>query len=136
MTASEDYLFVYGTLRSESYSDPHRQFIAPHFSLLSRATMPGKLYAIVDYPGLLPAEDVLDIVIGEVYSFTGGEEALAALDDYEGCGRQSPEPHLYTRQREKAWLKDGTIVEAWAYFYNFPVSETMLIHCGDFLDPF
>ena len=130
-----DYLFVYGTLRSDSYSDSYRQFIAPHFSLVSKATIAGRLYAIVDYPGLLPAEEATDIVVGELYAFTGDEELLLAIDDYEGCAPHSPKPHLYTRVREKVWLRDGATVEAWVYFYNFPVSDTMLIRSGDFLDP-
>ena len=130
-----DYLFVYGTLRSDSYSGHYRQYIAPHFSLVSRATMAGRLYSIIDYPGLLPAEDAIDIVVGEVHAFTGGEAALAAVDDYEGCAAHSPQPHLYTRKRATAHLRDGSTVQAWVYFYNFPVSETMLIASGDFLNP-
>lgn len=136
MNKPSGYLFVYGTLRSDSYSEFHRRLVAPHFSLVSRATMPGRLYAIVDYPGLLPAEEATDLVIGEVYAFEGGEESLVDIDEYEGCGDHSPRPHLYTRRQERAWLRDGSIVDAWAYFYNFPVSETMLIRSGDFLDPF
>ena len=134
MSETIDYLFVYGTLRSDSYSDHHRQLIAPHFSLVSRATMPGRLYSIIDYPGMLPAEEATDIVVGEVYAFKGDEEYLHGLDDYEGCAAHSPRPHLYTRKRETAYLRDGTTVEAWVYIYNYPVSDTMLITSGDFLD--
>lgn len=135
MTKTTDYLFVYGTLRSDSYSDSYRQFIAPHFELVSRATTAGRLYAIVDYPGLLPAEEAMDIVVGEVYAFTGGEEKLLAIDEYEGCAPHSPRPHLYTRTRTKVYLKGDHTLDAWTYFYNFPVSDTMLIRSGDFLDP-
>ncbi len=135
-TGATDYLFVYGTLRSDSYSDSHRQFIAPHFELVGRATIAGRLYAIVDYPGLLPAEEATDLVIGEVYAFTGGEEKLLEVDDYEGCAPHSPKPHLYTRTRINAHLKGDEIIEAWVYLYNYPVSDTMLIRSGDFMDPF
>jgi len=135
MSATSDYLFVYGTLRSDSYSESYRQFIAPHFSLVSRATIAGKLYAIVDYPGLLPAETATDIVVGEVHAVEGGEEKLLEIDEYEGCAPHSPTPHLYTRKREKAFLRDNTTVDAWVYFYNFAVSDNMLIRSGDFLDP-
>jgi gamma-glutamylcyclotransferase (GGCT)/AIG2-like uncharacterized protein YtfP len=135
-TGETDFLFVYGTLRSDSYSDSYRQFIAPNFELVGRATIAGRLYAIVDYPGLLPAEGPNDLVIGEVYAFTGGEEKLLQLDDYEGCAPHSPKPHLYTRTRINAHLKDDEIIEAWVYFYNFPVSDNMLILSGDFMDPF
>ena len=134
MQDKPDYLFVYGTLRSDSHSDSYRQYIAPHFTLVSRATMAGRLYSIIDYPGLLPAEEATDLVIGEVYAFKGDAAHLADIDDYEGCAPHSPQPHLYTRKREKAWLRDGSIVDAWVYFYNYPVSESMLISSGDFLD--
>lgn len=134
MSGNTDYLFVYGTLRSDSYSDSYRQLIAPDFTLVSRATISGRLYAIVDYPGLLPAEEATDLVIGEVHAFEGGDSILSTIDDFEGCANHSPKPHLYTRTREKVFLQDNTVVEAWVYFYNFPVSETMLISSGDFLD--
>ena len=136
MSESLDYLFVYGTLRSDAYSDPHRQLISPHFTLVSRATMAGRLYAIVDYPGLVEAKEATDIVVGEVYSYPANADVLTLIDDYEGCGASSPEPHLYTRLRRKAHLRDGTVVDAWVYQYNFAVHDSMLIRSGDFLDPF
>jgi len=136
MDENIDYLFVYGTLRSDTYSDSHRQLIAPHFSLVSRATMEGRLYVIIDYPGLVASEQDIDLVIGEVYAFEGDESDLADIDDFEGCAPHSPAPHLYCRSREKAHLKDGKIVDAWVYRYNFPVNENMLIRSGNFLDPF
>ena len=136
MTENIDYLFVYGTLRSDTYSDSHRQLIAPHFSLVSRATMAGRLYSIIDYPGLVAAQENIDLVIGEVYAFNGDESHLAGIDDFEGCAAHSPTPHLYSRSRQQAHIKDGSIVEAWVYRYNFPVNENMLIRSGNFLDPF
>ncbi|MBT5484334.1 MAG: gamma-glutamylcyclotransferase [Gammaproteobacteria bacterium] len=135
MPDSVDYLFVYGTLRSDTYSDSYRQLIAPEFTLISRATIPGKLYLIADYPGLLPAEKPTDLVVGEVYSFTGSELQLADIDDYEGCGVNSQQPHLYRRIKESVALQDGTTISAWTYFYNFSINENMLIRSGDFLDP-
>ncbi|MFT5320245.1 MAG: gamma-glutamylcyclotransferase (GGCT)/AIG2-like uncharacterized protein YtfP [Pseudohongiellaceae bacterium] len=136
MTDSIDYLFVYGTLRSDSHSDSYRQFIAPDFTLVSRATIAGRLYVIADYPGLLLAEKPTDLVVGEVYSFNGGESQLANIDEYEGCAAHSQLPHLYTRMQKAVSLRDDSQVAAWVYFYNFPVSDTMLIRSGDFLDPF
>ena len=136
MSESLDYLFVYGTLRSDSYSDSHRQYIEPNFTLVSRATMPGRLFVIADYPGLLLPEAVSDLVVGEVYSFTGGEAQLTTIDKYEGCALHSPEPHLFRRSQETVSFRDDSTVSAWVYFYNFLVSDTMLIRSGDFLDPF
>jgi len=135
MSDSQDYLFVYGTLRSDALSDSHQQLITTDFSLVSPATMRGKLYAIVDYPGMVEAQEATDIVIGEVYSFDKGHNALALIDDYEGCGLNSTRPHLYTRIRKNAHMRDGSIVEAWVYLYNLPVHDSMLIRSGDFLDP-
>ncbi len=131
-----DYLFVYGTLRSDSDSTNYHRLIAPEFSLISRATLSGRLYLITDYPGLLPAENNNDHVVGELYAFKGGESRLAALDEYEECAAHSPQPHLYTRTRESVSLPDGSVYSAWVYFYNLPVNENMLIRSGDFLDPF
>ncbi|MEK9648253.1 MAG: gamma-glutamylcyclotransferase family protein [Gammaproteobacteria bacterium] len=135
MSDSLDYLFVYGTLRSDAFSASHRQLITTDFSLVSPATMRGKLYAIGDYPGMVEAQEATDIVTGEVYSFDKGHNTLALIDDYEGCGPKSTKPHLYTRMRKKAHLRDGSSVGAWMYQYNFPVDDSMLIRSGDFLDP-
>ena len=136
MPDSIDYLFVYGTLRSDTYSDSYRQLIAPEFTLISRATIPGKLYVIADYPGLLPAEKPTDLVVGEVHAFSGGDCQLADIDDYEGCGVNSQQPHLYRRVQQSVALEDGSMISAWVYFYNFSLNENMLIRSGDFLDPF
>lgn len=136
MADPQDFLFVYGTLRSDTFSDSHRQLISPNFSLVSRATIAGRLYVIVDYPGFVEAVEATDLIIGEVYAFEGDESKLADIDDYEGCGENSPTPHLFTRVRQKAWLRDGSVIEAWVYQYNFQVHDSMLIRSGDFLDPF
>ena len=133
MTDPVDYLFVYGTLRSDSGSPGFRQFIAPHFRLVGRATLPGRLYAVADYPGLLPPQNAGDLVVGEVHAFPGDAARLAEIDAYEECHQESPHPHLYTRRRESVSLEDGSVLQAWVYFYNLPVSEDMLIPSGDFL---
>ena len=136
MTHPLDYLFVYGTLRSDSDSANYHRLIAPEFTLISRATLPGRLYLITDYPGLLRAKNNSEYVVGELYAFSGGESRLTALDEYEECAAHSSQPHLYTRSRESVSLPDGSVYSAWAYFYNLPVAEDSLIRSGDFLDPF
>lgn len=136
MITDTDYLFVYGTLRSDANADSYHQFIKPNFTRVGRATVPGRLYLIDYYPGLLPAQHASDIVVGEVHAFTGGEATLLAADTYEECAPDSPQPHLYRRVRETATLKDGSTVDAWVYLYALPVDETRLIRSGNFLDPF
>ncbi|MGA0934890.1 MAG: gamma-glutamylcyclotransferase family protein [Pseudohongiellaceae bacterium] len=135
MNADTDYLFVYGTLRSDTDADSYHQFIKPNFTRVGRATMPGRLYLIDYYPGLLPAQHPADIVIGEVQAFTGGEATLLATDQYEECAPDSPRPHLYRRVRDIATLQDGSTLAAWVYLYALPVDESRLIRSGDFLDP-
>lgn len=132
---STDYLFVYGTLRSDSDADSYHRFIAPHFNRIARATIAGRLYLITDYPGLIPAQASADQVIGEVHAFIGGEEQLLMIDEYEECAAHSPQPHLYTRKRASVLLENGSTLKAWTYYYNLPVSEQMLIRSGNFLDP-
>ncbi|MDC1529705.1 gamma-glutamylcyclotransferase [Gammaproteobacteria bacterium] len=136
MPPTLDYIFVYGTLRSDSNSENYHRLIAPEFTLVNRATLPGRLYLITDYPGLLRTENNNEYVVGELYAFSGGESRLAALDEYEECATHSPQPHLYTRTRESVSLSDGSVYSAWVYFYNLPVAEDRLIRSGDFLDPF
>jgi gamma-glutamylcyclotransferase (GGCT)/AIG2-like uncharacterized protein YtfP len=61
------------------------------------------------------------------------DRLLAVLDDYEGIGPEHEQPTLYLRETLPVTLGDGSIVQAWTYIYNHPVSETRRIASGRFL---
>ena len=59
---------------------------------------------------------------------------LQALDEFEGCRADEPESSLYTRALTEVTLEDGSVVDAWAYFYNAPLGRAERIHSGDYLE--
>lgn len=129
---TEDYLFVYGTLRR----DTARHDLLQRFcKYIDYGTLNGKLYQIGDYPGVVISDDSRQQVVGEVYRIQSYEMLFAELDDYEECSSSFAEPHEYVRQQQTITLADGHTLTAWVYLYNQPITGLKLIASGDFLNP-
>jgi gamma-glutamylcyclotransferase (GGCT)/AIG2-like uncharacterized protein YtfP len=78
------YVFVYGTLRAGEVNDIDRAaerhgVAAPQ--LLGAAALAGRLYDFGRFPGMVAAEDGLDLVWGDVYAID--ERLVPVLDDIE-----------------------------------------------------
>ena len=134
MTEKRQYLFVYGTLRSDS---EHKRLPAmAHASLTGAATVRGRLYSFGDYCAMVPDDGPSNIVKGEVYELTGAsvQNTLTALDEYEGLGPRTLDPHEYRRERVHATLSDGRACEAWAYVLNRSNEGLQRIESGDFVE--
>jgi gamma-glutamylcyclotransferase (GGCT)/AIG2-like uncharacterized protein YtfP len=119
-----DFLFVYGTLRSEFENSAARRLRA-EAHLIGRATVKGSLFRIAHYPGYRPQPD--GVVHGELYRLKNAGATLAELDDYEG-----PE---YTRVMVRvtpATTGDGTAHSAWIYQYGMEPPAGLQIPSGDF----
>jgi gamma-glutamylcyclotransferase (GGCT)/AIG2-like uncharacterized protein YtfP len=116
---SNEYVFVYGTLRRNTNSEMHH-LLAKYAEFVSDAIYRGKLYQIDYYPGAVPSDDPDDVVQGEVYLLHQADIVLPLLDRYEECGPDFPEPNEYNRQKQSVLLKDGRTVTAWVYIYNHP----------------
>jgi gamma-glutamylcyclotransferase (GGCT)/AIG2-like uncharacterized protein YtfP len=112
-------VFVYGTLRQGHAN--HRVLVELDASRVgsSSPAVTARARTLVDlgpYPALLPEDATRDaergVVEGEIYEIA--EEALEALDVFEGC------PDLYTR--ESIVLEhDGASIEAWTYVLATPL---------------
>lgn len=126
-----DYLFVYGTLR-EGRDDALAQLLRREAALVGTAVLPGRLYRIGWYPGFVDSQADGDLVYGDLYRLSKNAELLKALDDYEGCGENDPEPHEYRRQKRMVRLGDEEI-EAWVYVYNWSLDGRTVISGGNFL---
>lgn len=78
------FVFVYGTLRKGERNDITRLLPAPRY--IGAASLPGTLYHLGDYPGLLlPREPFASLsgrVAGEVYAMEAALEQR--LDEIEG----------------------------------------------------
>lgn len=118
-------LAVYGTLRL-----PHvRQRLGVDARLRARGpcVLPGRLYALGRYPGLVPDPD--GAVAGELLA-AADDAVLAPLDRYEGHVPGAPGDSLF--QRERLTLRDPAVT-AWVYVYPHPVPGGALVASGDWL---
>ncbi len=95
-------------------------------------TIQGALFDLGIYPAAVPAAD--GQVMGEVYELHPPLAALRVLDELEGYRPADPETSLYTRRRTPVVMDDGTVVDAWAYFYNAPLGRAERIESGDYLE--
>lgn len=114
---SNEYVFVYGTLRGNANSEMHR-LLAKYAEFVCDAIYRGKLYQIDYYPGAVPSDNPDDVVQGEVYLLHQADIVLPLLDRYEECGPDFPEPNEYSRLQQSVLLKNGRLVTAWVYIYN------------------
>jgi gamma-glutamylcyclotransferase (GGCT)/AIG2-like uncharacterized protein YtfP len=129
-----DRIFVYGTLM-RGFDHPMSKLLASDAEFLGEASCRGRLYMIAHYPGLLHSHVEGDIVHGDLFRMHDPDRLLAVLDDYESIGLQYEQPTLYLREMLPVTRGDGSVVQAWTYIYNRPVSETKRIKSGRFLVP-
>lgn len=114
-----DLLFVYGSLRRGS-AHPMAALLASSADYLGDASIAGIAYRIDWYPGLVPCDDSVRRVSGDLYRMYAPCMLLPLLDDYEECTPDYPAPHEY-RRAITAVLHGSRSVQAWTYFYNLPV---------------
>jgi gamma-glutamylcyclotransferase (GGCT)/AIG2-like uncharacterized protein YtfP len=129
-----DCLFVYGTLTPVS-SHPMALRLASESASLGPATMSGRLYDLGDYPGAAPSADPADRVHGMAVRLRDPAESLRWLDAYEGCGEGDAEPHAYQRVIASALLKSGQAIDAWIYYYRWPLGSARHLPSGCYVMP-
>jgi gamma-glutamylcyclotransferase (GGCT)/AIG2-like uncharacterized protein YtfP len=131
MTGGEPrHLFVYGTLMRGSRS-PYARLLQARATFTGEAALPGRLYHLGRYPGAVFDPGSAAQVHGEVYRLNGAP-VLEALDAYEGCRPQDPEPRLFRRDAIEVRLARGGRLFVWAYAYTGPVSGRPILLAGRF----
>jgi gamma-glutamylcyclotransferase (GGCT)/AIG2-like uncharacterized protein YtfP len=131
MSATADYLFIYGTLRPASRHPAHR-LLATGAERIGAGWLRGRLYEVSGYPGAVLSDDPGDRVVGEIYRLTDPAGTLPALDDYEEASEHFPPPREYRRCRAEVRLADGRFIAAWAYLYNRSTENLRPIPGGDY----
>ena len=124
-----DLVFFYGTLMTPFNRTGRLDQL---LSFKGHGTIRAVLFDLGIYPAAVPADD--SQVTGEVYELNTPLAALRVLDELEGYRPADPETSLYTRMRTSVAMDDGTIVNAWAYFYNAPLGRAERIESGDYLE--
>lgn len=127
-----EYLFVYGTLRSE-FKTPIGVKFRQNSQLIASASIAGLLYEVDNYPGAIATDKHNLRIKGELYRLCNISKQLIMLDEYEDCGVNFPEPHEYKRQITQVETEDKNRIQAWVYYYNLPVDNLIFIASGDYV---
>ncbi len=110
-----NWIFTYGTLmrgipsRFGNYLEANGMFVG-------EAQMPGRLYDLGNYPGLIYDEQNGRLITGHIFELMDAQKVLEQLDRYEGIDPASPPPHEYRRVIRPALWK-GQRVACWVYEY-------------------
>ncbi|MGO8777789.1 MAG: gamma-glutamylcyclotransferase [Rhodomicrobium sp.] len=124
------HLFVYGTLMRGSKS-PYAKLLQARAQIIGEATAPGTLYRLGRFPGAVFDRHCPAKVYGEVFRLSGSS-LLDALDAYEGCRPEDPEPRPFSREIiEVAMCRGGTLC-VWAYRFAGKVCARPPIWSGRF----
>lgn len=132
MTANDQHIFVYGSLR-EALRHPLRRILRIGGEHLGEARFQGILYDVDWYPGAVPSDHPGDSVVGDLYRLVSPATVLEHLDVYERCTPSDPQPTLFRRGRFEVCRADGLRCVAWIYIYNRSVAGLCRIRSGDFL---
>ena len=127
-----EFLFVYGTLRSD-LPDSARPFVsrepfgtlASNAELIGPGTVAGRLYAVAWYPGYVPVRSRRERVAGEVWRLLFPARVFAVLDAYED--------NEYVRVRATVRMDGDRRIEAWTYRFAEEVDRAPVIPSGDYL---
>lgn len=131
---SEEYLFVYGTLRSDS-GHPMNEVLQGFGGRVGRGKVRGVLYDVGRYPGAVKRSGTRAFVRGHVYRLRDSARALKQLDRYEGLDEKKPRSGEFRRSRIVVDLDTGRTVKAWIYLYNRPTAGLARIRSGDYRAP-
>ena len=87
-----------------------------HATFAGRGFVRGRVFRVGSYPALAICADG-SRVDGELYDIepAAWNRVVTALDAYEGCSVDDPEPHAYRREVIDVEDQSGRIVRAWAY---------------------
>ena len=102
------HLFVYGSLLSAA-GHPNGERLRGEARLIGEASIPGRLYRVGWYPGLVEAAAGSARVHGEVYALNDPASSLAWLDAYEGIvpGNEAEQRIRARRAPRAARLRRG-----------------------------
>lgn len=131
-SGSQCYLFAYGTLRVHN-DLPIVRVVHKYARFESAAQARGRLFDLGQYPGMRLSYAPGDWVQGEVFRVIAPSRLFPLLDAYEECSSRDPSPQEYRRVQRLVRLDDGSLLWAWMYVYNLPVSGWRRIPSGDYL---
>jgi len=127
-----EYLFAYGLLRGE-FESPVASLMQQCTSREGAAKLRAQLFDIGGYPGVIRPNTDNQWVLGELFAVEDAAGLWTALDAFEGIGADHTLPYEYERSLATVERADGELVEAWVYWYAWPVEGKVRICSGDYL---
>lgn len=121
---TQDYLFVYGTLRND-YNLKLKNQIKNDLEYIGQAKVKANLYDLGKYPGAIK-ESNNNEVIGDVFLIDNPDRTFKILDRYEGA--------KFTRNKNRIRLRSGKSIDAWVYWYNQKPLQNKKIKYKDYLN--
>ena len=126
------YLFAYGTLQP-GHAPGEIAAIVQHFEIVGKGTVPGTLYDLGAYPGIVLDQAGSRLISGTVFRLPAGDDVLRRLDAYEEFDPQQPQRSLFLRRLHPVRLADGRILNCWLYEYNGSLDAARIIESGSFV---
>jgi len=126
------YLFAYGTLQP-GHAPPEIAAIVQHFETVGKGTVPGTLYDLGAYPGVVLDQAGSRFISGTVFRLPAGDDVLRRLDAYEEFDPQQPQRSLFLRRLYPVRLADGPTLNCWLYEYNGSLDHARIIESGPFV---
>ena|SRR6185312_8839137 len=122
---TEDYLFVYGTLRND-YDLKLKNRVSKDMEYIGKAKVEASLYDLGKYPGAIKEKNNTNEVVGDVFLISDSNRIFKILDKYEG--------EEFKRRKNQVRLKSGKLLSAWIYWYNLKPDENRKIKYKDYLN--
>lgn len=124
-----ELLFVYGSLKKRG--GLRHALLDGQAEHVCAGRMPGKLYAVADYPGAVYRRCKPQLYVqGEIYRLYQPLKLMSLLDVYEECCPEFPAPWEYRREKKPIEQADGSRLIAWVYLYNRRVTGLKQIMSG------
>ena len=127
-TTSKMGLFVYGTLRNRSLSQPEQENTTEQ---REKGKVKGKLFNCGHFPAFVADPNGINIK-GEIIEDDGNLD-LRKLDRYEGYRSSDPEGSLYIRTTIDVHTDDN-VRKCWVYVFNQSYTTFREIKSGDWFN--
>ena len=111
-----DLLFVYGSLRHNSYH-PLARRLREQAKWLGIAEFCGRLFEVGTYPGAGPSNEQAHRIFGDIYRLHEPATILPLLDRYAEFCNEFPEPNEFVRELRQVLMNDHPLF-SWIYLYN------------------
>jgi gamma-glutamylcyclotransferase (GGCT)/AIG2-like uncharacterized protein YtfP len=119
-----EYVAVYGSLR-QGFGLPGTPDLGDRLRARGPCRIPGKLYDLGGYPGLVSGDGD---VAGELYEVPD-LSVFPMIDAHERYNADDCENSLYLRKAVR--LHEPANIDAWVYVYNREIADKPLIDNGD-----